>query len=123
MKFDAAADLLAAMKPFVRTDMEPRLDGLERLVRTSTHLRGQLHAVRDVLPPPRCRASRRLLATGNPSDPGAPEAADEGSLAVAALPPEEDEAGGLEAASQPDPPRAERGTPLLFLLLLLLLAR
>lgn len=124
MKFDSAADLLAALKPFVSDGRGTHLDGLERLVRTSSHLTGELQAVKGVLPLHGRLARRRnadtaadLVAATNGSNEGDP-------VSVATLSQEPGTASGLEQVASHDQTRGGLEKPMvLFLLLILLLTR
>ncbi|BAS25917.1 hypothetical protein [Limnochorda pilosa] len=130
MDFEAAANLVAALRPFVHPTKHPDLEGFERLVRTASRLTGELTEVRTMLPASPVRRLRRNPADAGdtPVQPepgqasGEGEGGDAGLGAVSVAEPESERARSTGGLGRPGSGLGGKlGSPLTLLLLLILL--
>lgn len=121
MKFQAAADLVAALRPFTHPTRSSHLEGFERLVRAASSVTGELQEVKRLMPARavHSRATGAQAVSLDPSDPD--EIARDGDDAGTSVSSEAaGEAASFRGASRL-PGRGLTGSPALILLLVLIL--
>lgn len=121
MDFQAAADLVAALRPFTRSTRSSHLEGIERLVRAASSVTGELHEVRRLMPARavRSRPDGSGIVSVEPTDPGGgPGNSDDLGAAVSTGP---GESGDLFRGATSRSGGSIAASPALILLLLLIL--
>lgn len=124
MTLHSAADLIAALKPFVGQRRGDHLAGLERLFRHSSHLSSEIRAVRRALPLRRPVPRTRMLERAAALVAAADGSQEENPLPITTHVEEGRETSRLEHATPHQKDRGGLASPLvLFLILILLLIR
>lgn len=121
MNFQAAADLVAALRPFAHPTRSSHLEGVERLVRAASSVTGELQEVKRLMPARAVRSRPAGARAVSPDPSGGGGSARDGDDPGTSVSSEASgEAASFRRASR-SAGRGLTGSPALILLLVLIL--